>query len=168
MGGTIQVASELGLGSTFEVQVPAQPHLPVARAASAAARQAPSAASDAFSVLLAEDEPVNQLVARGLLEAVGCQVEVVADGASAVRRVRERAYDLVLMDMRMPEVDGPEAARRIRSLDLPQQPRIIALTANAFASDQRICLEAGMDEFIAKPLRLETVQRMVQNARERR
>jgi signal transduction histidine kinase len=167
MGGSMEVRSALGVGSTFEVRVPVQRDMASARPTQAPAHVDPSPAIGAPVVLLAEDDPVNQLVARGLLEAAGCEVDVVGDGAQAVRRVLERAYDLVLMDMRMPEVDGPEAVRRIRRLDLPRQPRIVALTANAFTSDQRICLEAGMDGFVAKPLRMEVVQRMVLDARAR-
>jgi two-component system sensor histidine kinase/response regulator len=108
-------------------------------------------------VLLAEDNPVNQEVARGMLEKLGCQVTAVVTGAQAVAAVEQTAYDAVLMDMQMPEMDGLEATRAIRDRErrtgsghLP----IIALTANAFAKDAEACFAAGMDEYLSKPFTL--------------
>lgn len=109
--------------------------------------------------LIAEDHEVNQLLARRMLERLGCEVTVVGDGESALDAVCARRPDLVFMDMQMPRMDGLEATRRIRSLDgcgLQELP-IIALTANASAADHAACLEAGMNDVLAKPLDLSAI-----------
>ncbi len=118
---------------------------------------ATSLSSLAGHVLLAEDNPVNQEVARGMLEKLGCRVTAVVTGAQAVAAVEHTAYDAVLMDMQMPQMDGLEATRAIRDRErrtgcghLP----IIALTANAFAKDAEACFAAGMDEYLSKPFTL--------------
>jgi CheY-like chemotaxis protein len=111
----------------------------------------PSSAPDAegesplLHILLVEDNAVNQQVALRMIKRLGCSAEVATNGRAAVAAVHRRHYDIVLMDVQMPEMDGLEATRRIRA-DLPaaQQPRIIALTANALKSDRELCLEAGM------------------------
>jgi signal transduction histidine kinase/CheY-like chemotaxis protein len=104
-------------------------------------------------VLIAEDNPVNQRVAKLLVEREGHCADVVGNGAEAVRETMQRHYDVVLMDMRMPEMDGTTATRHIRE-GLPKErwPYIIALTANASAADRDKCLSAGMDAFLSKPI----------------
>ncbi|MDE1926533.1 MAG: response regulator, partial [Burkholderiales bacterium] len=102
-------------------------------------------------ILLAEDNPVNQEVALALLAHVGLAVEVAADGRAAIELARTRPYDLVLMDMQMPEVDGIAATRAIRALVGAELP-IIAMTANAYAEDRANCLAAGMNDHVAKPV----------------
>ena len=105
-------------------------------------------------LLLAEDNVVNQKVATLLLERLGQRPDVVSDGAEAVAAVLDRDYDLVLMDVRMPVLDGLEATRRIRAGSPAwRQPRIVAMTANALAEDREACLAAGMDEHLGKPVR---------------
>ena len=101
-------------------------------------------------VLLAEDNPVGALLARTLLRREGCTVETAATGVEAVAALKRARYDVVFMDMRMPGMDGPAAARAIRAGG--DMTPILALTANAFAEDRRACLEAGMDDHIVKPL----------------
>jgi signal transduction histidine kinase/DNA-binding response OmpR family regulator/HPt (histidine-containing phosphotransfer) domain-containing protein len=110
-------------------------------------------------VLLAEDNPVNQRVGALLLERLGQRPILVGDGEEAVREVTRTRYDVVLMDVQMPVLDGLGATRRIRS-ELPpdRQPRIVAMTANALAEDRERCLSAGMDDHIAKPVRLEELE----------
>jgi CheY-like chemotaxis protein len=106
-------------------------------------------------VLLAEDNPINQVVAVGMLGQLGLQADVVANGVEAVRAVETGAYDIVLMDVQMPEMDGLEAARVIRNLDSNGDRRpvtIIAVTAHAMRGDAESCLAAGMDDYLAKPL----------------
>jgi two-component system sensor histidine kinase/response regulator len=120
----------------------------------------------AVSVLLAEDDPVNQKVARALLSRLGCSVDVVPNGREAVERALAHHYDLCFMDCRMPEVDGFEATAAIRARWREDRPLpIIALTANAMPSDRAKCTEAGMDDFVAKPIRVDELKRVLQRFR---
>jgi len=128
-------------------------------AASAAAPEDDRVAPVLFAgvrVLLVEDNPVGALLARTLLRREGCVVETAASGEEAVAALKRARYDVVFMDMRMPGMDGPAAARAIRSGrdDTP----ILALTANAFAEDRRACLEAGMNDHLVKPLEVEALR----------
>jgi CheY-like chemotaxis protein len=121
----------------------------------------PAANPSPLRILLAEDNLVNQRVAVLMLETLGCKADIVGNGEEAVRAVEGGDYDLVLMDVQMPLMDGLEATRRIRSrLPRERQPRIVAMTAGAFASDREECLRAGMDDYLSKPIqrnRLEQV-----------
>ncbi len=120
-------------------------------------RPADTVVSD-LRILLAEDNPVNQKVAVRVLQKLGYRVDVVADGDEAVAAVHDRTYDVVLMDVQMPVMDGLEATRRIRAgAPVGAQPHIVAMTANAFAEDRIACLEAGMDAYLSKPVRVEAL-----------
>ena len=101
-------------------------------------------------VLLAEDDPINAMLAAAMLRKQGCRVDQVADGAAAVAAASSQAYDLVLMDMRMPVMSGLEATRALRARGI--ETPVVALTANAFDDDRLACLAAGMDDFLVKPL----------------
>jgi CheY-like chemotaxis protein len=103
-------------------------------------------------VLLVEDEPINREITRELLFCVALQVDVAEDGAEAVELAASTAYDLVLMDLHLPVLDGLQATRRIRAMPGRERTPIIALTANAFAEDRERCLLAGMNDFVAKPI----------------
>jgi CheY-like chemotaxis protein len=107
-------------------------------------------------VLLVEDNPVGALLAATLLKREGCTVETAASGDEALTATRRARYDLIFMDMRMPGMDGPTAARQLRARG--DSTPIIALTANAFAEDRRACLEAGMDDHLVKPLELSSLR----------
>ncbi len=107
-------------------------------------------------VLLVEDNPVGSLLAATLLRREGCAVETAASGHEAVDAMKRARYDLVFMDMRMPGMDGPSAARAVRARG--DRTPIVALTANAFAEDRKACLEAGMDDHLVKPLELESLR----------
>jgi CheY-like chemotaxis protein len=105
-------------------------------------------------ILLVEDHPANQKMTQFMLSKFGYEVQIVANGKSAVEAVQAHSYDLVLMDLQMPGMDGLETSRCIRGLhDRIHQPRIAAMTANFMASDREACFSAGMDDFLAKPVR---------------
>ncbi len=111
--------------------------------------------ADSLRVLVAEDHPVNQRVAVLLLEKLGHRVDVVADGTEVIQALERSRYDLVLMDMQMPEMDGLEASRVIHRRWPDERPRIVAVTANAIAGDREECLAAGMDDYLSKPFTLD-------------
>jgi PAS domain S-box-containing protein len=115
-----------------------------------------------LDVLLAEDNPVNQKVALRFLARLGYRADAVANGLEVLTTLENRRYDLVLMDLQMPEMDGLEASRQIRArLPAARQPRIIALTANALQGDREICLGAGMDDYISKPVKLHEIEEAI-------
>jgi CheY-like chemotaxis protein len=108
---------------------------------------------DPFHVLLVEDNPTNQIMETGLLEALGFRVTVAEDGFEALRQVEETDFDLVLMDVQMPRLNGLEATRRIRRMtEVPSSLPIIALTAHAMEGDREACLESGMSDYLSKPV----------------
>jgi len=110
-------------------------------------------------VLVAEDNGVNQKVALAMLRSLGYRADLASDGVEAVEAVRRVPYDLVFMDLQMPELDGLDATRQIIAEHPPgRRPRIVALTANAFEEDREACLQAGMDDYVSKPLNAETLE----------
>ena len=112
-------------------------------------------------ILLAEDNAINALLTRTLLEAEGAEVDTVEDGALALEAVGKNKYDLIFMDMRMPNMDGLESTRKIRAFGY-ERP-IIALTANAFDDDRNACFDSGMNDFMTKPVSAEELSEMVVN-----
>jgi CheY-like chemotaxis protein len=110
-------------------------------------------------ILLAEDNDVNKKVMSRMLRKLGYRADMASNGLEVLKALERQAYDLVLMDIQMPEMDGLEAASRIRKhWPAAEQPRIIALTAYAMEGDRERCLEAGMDGYIAKPVKMEDLR----------
>jgi len=157
IGGDIRAESTVGEGTTFIVR------LLIARVGDALALEAEEAAprdwdAGALRILAAEDNSVNQLVLKTLLSQVGIDPMVVSDGAEAVEAWREHDWDLILMDVQMPVMDGPTATRAIRELERAKgraRTPIIALTANAMAHQIAEYRAAGMDGFVSKPIDIE-------------
>lgn len=157
MGGTVGVDSTPGVGSSFWATV----RLGKSTASEVSTLHAPSSSDAAIQltqqctgsrILLAEDNPINQEVSLTLLRQVGIVAELACDGAEAVALAQKNHYDLILMDMQMPEMDGLEATRAIRTLTNYAATPIIALTANAFEDDRQACVSAGMNAHISKPV----------------
>jgi CheY-like chemotaxis protein len=115
-------------------------------------------------VLLAEDNMINQKVAIQMLKKLGCAADIAQNGRETVHMLSEKEYDLVFMDVQMPEVDGLEATRLIRVNDDIAQPYIVAMTANVMQEDRDVCRAAGMNDFVAKPVRLEEVSNALRRA----
>ncbi|MDP3539981.1 MAG: ATP-binding protein [Azonexus sp.] len=154
MGGEIAVESTPGQGSTFRFSVQlARGRIQPAETASTTSAEALLASKYAGArILIAEDEPINQEVSRGLLEDIGLLVDVADDGAEALALARQQHYALILMDMQMPKMNGVDATRAIRHDSLNTDTPILAMTANAFEEDRQTCLAAGMNDHIGKPV----------------
>lgn len=143
--GTRPVGGETDDGAASFAGTPVDPHL---------AERCP------LRILIAEDNRVNQRLAEKTLQKFGYQADIANDGREALACLSAHSYDLVLMDLQMPEMDGLEATQRLRAAG-GRQPFVVALTANAMASDREKCLSIGMDDFVSKPFRLEDIRRVL-------
>ena len=165
MGGAIGAENHPRGGAHFWVSIPA----PVASLNGSTQLAPPRPMPGALAVLVAEDNVVNQRVVRRYLEKLGHQVEIAENGHVAMSAVRRRPYDLVLMDIQMPEMDGLEATRAIRALEVPwSNLPIVALTAHATDADLCTARAAGMDDYLTKPIRSEELELALSNLGSRR
>jgi signal transduction histidine kinase/CheY-like chemotaxis protein len=157
MGGRVEVVSQPGKGSTFSFTITAavQPGATPRRSARSSGRMpAVTTPQPRMRVLVAEDHPVNQEFAAEALRRIGHDVSVASDGAEALKMMTRERFDVVLMDVQMPALDGLEVTRRYRAAEKHGRTRILALTAHTSREDRERCLESGMDEVLTKPLGL--------------
>jgi two-component system, sensor histidine kinase and response regulator len=172
MGVKIGVTSEVGVGSTFWFT---QSALAIAADAGTGAATVPAAAraslhpvrpAQSVQVLVADDNSVNRMLAKRLLEKIGCRVDTANDGNEAIALLRNTSYDMVFMDCHMPQMDGFEATRIMRKDQAgPRRIPIVALTASVTARDREECLVAGMDDFLGKPLLVDQLHDVIEKWR---
>jgi len=180
MGGTLTVTSTLGEGSTFRLVLPTRESAPLTTQVAMPAAEAdpaspsPSPESDSpaqelgtLRLLVVEDNAVNRMVVDGLCRRLGVSPAMAEDGEQALQMSAEHTFDLVLMDVHMPGVDGLEATRRLRARS-ERGPRIVALTASVARDEIAACLEAGMDDVLAKPVDADALRATLEDAARRR
>jgi CheY-like chemotaxis protein len=165
MGGEIWAKSEVGIGSTFyftvEAEVVPDDGLKVTPSGTTKAILEALAEQYPVNILVAEDVPSNQKVLLEMLRWMGYRADAVSDGKEVLKALEVRPYDLILMDLMMPEMDGIEATKEIRRRRPKGGPKIIAVTAYALHGDREKCLEAGMDGYISKPVQKEDLARVL-------
>ncbi|HPY92512.1 ATP-binding protein, partial [Methanothrix soehngenii] len=171
MNGRMWVESAVGVGSVFHFTIRADPiigePLDLSKPDSLYAQGKQKIkdlerSNSELNILLAEDNVVNQIVTKKMLSKLGYNADVASSGIEALKALEKKRYDLVFMDVQMPEMDGLEAAREIRRRWPEGGPKIIAVTASAFKGDQEMCLAAGMDGYIMKPTKIEAIREALQ------
>lgn len=170
MGGTMWAESVLGKGSKFHFTIRTEPGLPLVAQPVGDQLSRPDLGKKLgeqfpLHILLAEDNIFNQKVALKFLENLGYRADVAENGIEVMKALQERFYEVILMDVQMPNMDGMETVRYIRKHFPPdQQPWIIAMTAHALQEDRQRCLEAGMDDYVSKPIQLEELAKVLRKA----
>jgi signal transduction histidine kinase/CheY-like chemotaxis protein len=162
MHGKMWVESEAGRGSTFHFTIQVEPvisgHIDIAQSETLPASGRQGHLDHSLTILLAEDNLVNQIVTKKMLDKLGYRAEVAANGKEVLQALEARAYDVIFMDVQMPEMGGLEATREIRQRWPEGGPKIIAMTASALKGDREECLAAGMDGYISKPTRMAAIR----------
>lgn len=169
MGGEIGVSSEIGAGASFwfeiSIQVPVDQEIAISNRRKEKQERNVELFHNNCSVLLAEDNLTNQIVAEGMLELFGCKVDLAVNGVEAVEARKKNNYDLILMDCQMPELDGYSATEQIRNYEqqteTPHIP-VVALTAHVMSGDRQRCIAAGMDDYLSKPLQQEQLRAVIE------
>ncbi|PSO18228.1 hybrid sensor histidine kinase/response regulator [Bradyrhizobium sp. MOS003] len=157
MGGELTVESTPGAGSTFTFEVP------ICVAASGVAQGTVAPPSRPLRVLLVDDDPVNCEVGEAILRRLGHHPTIARNGASAIALAREQSFDVILMDLHMPDMDGVEAASRIGKLELPRMPRIMAVTADVSSSARERLTDAGIVRVVSKPILINALREAIED-----
>ncbi len=162
MGGRIEVESQPGQGSVFRVVLADLQRAPAGQDTPTALPAMPARAPRALRILVAEDNPVNQLLIEAVLTRMGHHCDIAHNGREALARAQQAEHALVLMDVQMPEMDGLAATRAIRELPgAAGRVPIVAMTANALLEDRQHCLAAGMDDYLSKPIDLHALAAVI-------
>ncbi|AZZ37919.1 hypothetical protein CIK05_14285 [Bdellovibrio sp. qaytius] len=161
MGGEIGLTSEKDKGSTFWFEITLKREPEQAPRVTIVKEELSIQWSRKLKVLVAEDNQVNQLIVRKMLESLNCEVTIAENGEKFIEKIKADTYDLAFLDCQMPVVDGFDACKRLRA-EKVKTPPIIALTAYALESDRQRCFEAGMDDYLSKPIKLEVIKSMME------
>ena len=159
MGGSIGMESEPGAGSTFWFIIPARTASSIATELMPTKERLPQTETIERRILIVEDNPVNQIVAARALRTLGYASEIVSGGEAALEVLSQSGFDLILMDCQMPGMDGYATAAEIRRREIDRRTPIVAMTANSVEGDRERCVAAGMDDYLAKPFRMATLER---------